>query len=72
MVSGGEVKSLIARPVSRRFYFLKREFVWPRLRAPNPQPLCFPETNLRPMGKRDPFTARGDATSKAETRKPRE
>lgn len=52
MVSGGEVKSLIARPVSRRFYFLKRKFVWPPL-----QPL-FPETNLRPAGKRDPFTAR--------------
>ena len=27
MVSGGEVKSLIACPVSGRFYFLEREFV---------------------------------------------
>lgn len=33
MVSGGEVKSLIARPVWRRFYFLKREFVRPRAPA---------------------------------------
>jgi len=52
MVSGGEVKSLIARPVSRHFYFLKRKFVWLRL-----EPL-FPETNLYPAGKRNPFTTR--------------
>jgi len=33
MVSGGEVKSLIACPVSGRFYFLEREFVQPRALA---------------------------------------